>query len=175
MGFVPFDPFKTAEEQVRELPDNLDMVFMHHDFVDFGGDHVIPTKLLAEKGIMKVINGHDHVARTEIRHGVEVQMTGSMQPYSHAEDPDGLWYVTTTLNQLGDVRDKNIRLVLRTGEEAPTDLDCLSLTIVRELDPVVDALEVETFDLLEALDQALAGLEIKDELMEKFRDHSPVS
>jgi DNA repair exonuclease SbcCD nuclease subunit len=177
VAFVPFCPFTPVEEQVRQLPDNLDCVFMHHDFVDFGGDQVIPTTLLAEKGIRRVINGHDHIARTETRHGVEVIMTGSMQPYSHAEDPEELFYVTRTLGQLGDVRDKHVRLVLTEGEEPPPGLDCLSLTAKRVADEIddIEPMNIETLDVGLALEQALEGLSIKNILMEAFRDHSAVS
>jgi DNA repair exonuclease SbcCD nuclease subunit len=176
LAFVPFCPFTPVEEQIRQLPDGLELVFMHHDFVDFGGDQVIPTKLLAEKGITRVVNGHDHVARTETRHGVEVIMTGSMQPYSHAEDPDERFYVTTTLDRLGDVTNKHVRLALREGEDPPADLDCLSLTIqrvqnVEEIEPM----NIETLDVGLALEQALEGLSIKDTLMGAFHDHSTVS
>lgn len=172
LGFVPYDPFVSAEDQVRELPDNLTTVFMHHDYTDFGGDHVIPTALLAEKGITRVINGHDHVARTEKRHGVTVEMTGSMQPYSHAEDAEGRLYVTTHLPIQGDVRNKNVRLILRDGEEAPTDLDCLSLIIRRE--QAEETLEVDTddfdsFDLAAALAEAVHP-DVRDQVMEKFHE-----
>ena len=176
LAFVPFCPFTSAEDQIRQLPDGLDCVFMHHDFTDFGGDHVIPTRLLAEKGIKRVINGHDHIARTEKRHGVEVIMTGSMQPYSHAEDPEERLYLTRTLDQLGDAKNKNVRLVLAEGEVAPDDLDCLSLAIQRvqsleELEPM----NIASLDVNRALAEALDGLSIKDELLKVFDDHASLS
>ena len=176
IGFVPFCPFTSAEDQVRQLPDGLELVFMHHDFVDFGGQHVIPTRLLAEKGILRVINGHDHIARTERRHGVDVIMTGSMQPYSHAEDPDERLYVTRTLDQLEDVRDKNVRLILAEGEVPPDDLDCLSLTIRRkQAVDEVEPLDITSLDVGRALTEALDGLSIKHELMKVYDDFAPIS
>ena len=177
VAFIPFDPFKPVAETIKGLPDGLGCLFMHHDFVDFGGDQVIPTKLLAEKGIKRVVNGHDHVARTEKRHGVEVVMTGSMQPYSHAEDPEGRFYITTTLDRLpADIQNMNVRLILREGEVAPEDLDCLSLTIQREQKvEEVEQVDIDTLDVPAALAQALDGLSIKDTLMERFHDHATVS
>lgn len=176
VGFVPYCPFTPVADQIEQLPDGLDCVFMHHDYVDFGGAHVIPTKLLASKRIMKVVNGHDHIARVETRHGVEVTMTGSMQPYSHAEDPEERLYITTTLDRLGDVRSMNVRLILRDGEVAPEDLDCLSLIIQREQSvDEVQQMDIDTLDVPVALAQALEGLSIKNTLLERFHDHSSVS
>lgn len=176
MGFVPYCPFTPVVEQVAKLPNGLGVVFMHHDFVDFGGDHVIPTEALAERDITLVVNGHDHLARTETRHGVTVQMTGSMQPYSHAEDPHGNWYVTVTLDELEglDVYDKNVRVRLREGESLPTDLDCLSLTAIRaeasDVEVKIDTTEFDTLDMEGLLARKLDGLSIKDELLEAFRN-----
>jgi len=176
IAFIPFCPFTPVEEQVRQLPDGLEIVFMHHDFTDFGGQHVIPTRLLAEKGILRVVNGHDHIARTERRHGVEVIMTGAMQPLSHAEDPDERLYVTRTLGRLEDVHDRNLCLLLAEGEVPPDDLDCLSLTI-RRVQSVDEAepLDITTLDVGRALTEALDGLSIKDELLKVYDDYATVS
>lgn len=173
-GFVPFNAFRSAEDLVAELPDGLERVFMHHDYLDYGGPHVIPTRLLASKGIFNVTNGHDHIARVEKRHGVTVTMTGSMQPYSHAEDPEGDWYRTVTLDQLQDLdaTDLNIRVMLAEGESLPTDLDCLSLIAKRisvdeaEGDPV-DTTEFETFDIASELEKLLP-VSIREEVMGVF-------
>ena len=174
-GFVGYDAFVSAEDAIAKLPDNLDAIFTHYDFVDFGGDHVLPTKLLAEKGITKVYNGHDHVARTETRDGVEVVMTGSMQPYTHAEDKSGQFYVTVTLDELAqiDATNLNVRVRLREGEALPTDLDCLSLTSIRadaddDGEVEVDTSEFESLEIRHMLAVTLDGLRCKDELMELY-------
>ena len=170
LGFIPYDAFTSAEDQVRQLPDGLTTVFMHHDVVDFGGEHVIPTKLLAEKGILHVVNGHDHLARQVVRDGVTIDIHGSLQPYSHAEDPDGRLYRTIELPITEDVSMLNVRVLLREGETLPADLDCLSLTAKRieAEDITVDTTEFETFDIPGMLASVLDGLSIKDELMERF-------
>lgn len=170
-GFVPFDAFTPVEDQCRLLSDNLKTVFMHHDYTDFGGDHVIPTKLLKSKGITTVINGHDHLARSEARHGVEVHLTGSLQPYTHAEDDSGDLYVTVTLDELAtmDVTNKNVRVILHEGEDLPADLDCLSLIAKREsvIPQDVDTTDFDTFDIKTALSEALHP-SVREEVMEKF-------
>lgn len=170
MAFVGYQPFRPTSEVVADLPDGVTTVFGHWDIVDFGGDNVIPTKLLAEKGITTAYSGHDHLARELVRDGVQVIVTGSMQPYSHAEDPDSRLYVTTTLPIEGDMTDKNVRVLLNEGESLPLDLDCLSLTAKRieAEDVTIDTTEFETFDIPSMLSQVLEGLSIKDELMERF-------
>lgn len=173
-GFVPYSAFKPTAELVAQLPDNLDAVFGHWDVVDFGGDNVIPTKLLAKKGIDRAYTGHDHLARIQERDGVEIFVTGSMQPYSHAEDPDGRLYRTVTLEELAtlDTRDLNIRVRLKEGETLPTDLDCLSLTAIRgETETYeVDTSDFESLDVGQMLASVLEGLSIKDAILEKFHD-----
>jgi len=175
-GFVPYCPFSPVEDQVKQLPDSLEILFMHHDYADWGGDHVIPTQLLKKKKILLVVDGHDHLARTEKRHGVTVKIVGSLQPFTHAEDGTGEFYKTVTLADLEDLdtENLNIRVLLREGETLPADLDCLSLTAKRITDEdekiEVDTSEFETLDLKQMLANALDGLTIKDQLMEEFEN-----
>lgn len=170
LGFVGYQPFRPTAEVVAELPDGLSAVYGHFDVVDFGGDNVIPTKLLAEKGISQAYSGHDHLARELDRDGVHVTVTGSMQPYSHAEDPEGKLYITTPLPIERDVTNLNVRVLLQEGESLPADLDCLSLTAKRieAEDVTVDTSDFETFDIPSMLAGVLEGLSIKDELLERF-------
>lgn len=177
LGFVPFHPFKPTEELVAQLPSGLEAVFGHWDIVDFGGNNVIPTKLLAEKGLPLAISGHDHVARTETRHGVEIIVTGSMQPYTHAEDPDHDFYRTVTLDELKNIPDLtnlNVRVLLREGEVLPDDIDCLSLTAKRvgndDEDMTIDTAQFESLDLRTMLGSVLEGLLCKDTLLAQFEE-----
>lgn len=175
-GFVPYHPFKPTVELVAELPDGLEAVFGHWDIQDWGGDNVIPTQLLAEKQIPLAISGHDHLARTERRHGVDIIVTGSMQPYTHAEDPTGQFYRTVTLEELEglDTSDLNLRILLKEGESLPEDVDCLSITAKRVTDPdekiEVDTSEFESLDLADMLSIALDGLSCREELLMKFKE-----
>lgn len=176
LGFVPYHPFKPTTSLVEELPDNLSAVYGHWDIQDWGGDNVIPTKLLAEMGITQAISGHDHVGRIEERDGVVITVTGSMQPYTHAEDRTGLFYRTLELADLEglETENLNLRVLLREGESLPTDIDCLSITARRITDEdeklEVDTSEFESLSLDDMLGKALEGLSIKDELMEAFRN-----
>ena len=169
-GFVPFSAFRPTTDLVDQLPDDLTAVFGHWDIQDWGGDNVIPTALLAKKGITLAVSGHDHLAREETRNGVKIIVTGSMQPFTHAEDPNGDLYVTTGLPIEGDVTNKNVRVILKPGETLPADLDCLSLTGRRESveKMEVDTSEFDSLDLGEMLGSALDGLSVKDEIMGAF-------
>lgn len=168
---IPYNPFEPVADTLAELPlEEGQTLFMHHDFTDFGGEQVIPTERMQG---LTVVNGHDHLARTEVRHGVTVEMTGSMQPYTHAEDADGDLYITCRLDEIpDDCRDVNVRVLLEEGEVLPDDLDCLSLigkrAVKQDEDEVaVDTSEFDNFDLRTALGDVLHPL-VKDELMEKF-------
>ncbi|MDF0603319.1 metallophosphoesterase [Psychromarinibacter sp. C21-152] len=174
-GFVPYSLFQPTEELVAELPDQLDAVFGHWDIVDHGGHNVIPTKLLAAKNITTAVSGHDHLPRQEKRHGVDITVTGSMQPYTHAEDDTGWLYVTTTLDELEkfDTTNLNVRVLLKEGETLPENVDCLSLTAKRVTDEDEDGVEIDTsefesLDLRSLLGGALEGLSCKDRLLEEF-------
>lgn len=176
-GFVPYTPFQPTSALVEALPDGLNAVFGHWDVQDWGGDNVIPTQILAAKAINLAITGHDHLARQEKRHGVDIILTGSMQPFSHAEDPNGDWYVTLTLDELEPdaVQDKNVRVLLREGETLPGDLDCLSLTAKRIPDQdqeeiAIDTRAFESLDLKVMLAEVLDGLDCKNALLAKFEE-----
>jgi predicted phosphodiesterase len=175
-GFVPYHAFKPTVDLVSALPRGLEAVFGHWDIVDFGGDNVIPTKLMADQGVKLAVSGHDHVARTERFHGVDVIVTGSMQPYTHAEDNNGEWYVTLTLDELEPeaVKDKNVRILLREGETLPADLDCLSLTAKRvtseEEKLEVDTSDFDSVDMKDLLARTLEGLSCKDRLLSLFEE-----
>lgn len=173
MAALPYHPFRSAEEILDETPGNLSVVFGHWDIQDWGGHNVIPTELMSRRGIQLAVSGHDHLAREEKRNGVDILVTGSMQPYSHAEDNTGAWYRTVTLEQLAqiDPTGLNIRVLLKEGETLPADIDCLSLTAkrVESEDTIeVDTSDFDSLDLGQMLARELEGLSIKNLLMEAF-------
>ncbi len=177
--FVPFDPFG-YDNLEQHLTEPVDAVFSHFDIVDFGGSNVIPSKLFARHGITRVFNGHDHVARVERLDGIEIILTGSMQPFSHAEDKTATFYVTLTLAELAgrDVKNMNVRILLADGETLPTDIDCLSLTAKRVSSDEVVTVDTTTFDAIDLgdmLSTALGGLAVKDLIMGFYNDHKSVS
>lgn len=153
-GFVPWSPFKSAQElsyelvgllkqetemiqtthQLVDLPPVLG-VFGHWDVESYGGDHdfnMVPTALLSK--VTKTIwTGHVHKPSQFERDGVTVHVVGSMQPYAHGEDPHIRWYKTTSFEEFsayGDTekawcRNINLRVLVKEGQHAEP-IDCLS-------------------------------------------------
>lgn len=172
LGFFPWHPFIDARKMVESINQPLKAAFGHWDKDDFGQNkpNLIPTDALA-KLTKLAISGHVHTPVEFKRNEVRVIMTGSMQPYSFAEDPAGTLYVTYTLDQLKeqDLSDKCVRIRLRQGEELPTDLDCLQLIPKRVDDGDRPSIEVEfeEFDLKKQFEDACAEEGVKDATMKE--------
>lgn len=159
-GFVPWHPFRTAREQVQFLIDSLagrrlEAVFGHWDVEAFGDDsNLVPTDLLSLV-TDRVFTGHIHLPGQFRRHGVDVTVTGSMEPYSHAEDPNGVLYRTMSLQELLEMQSScpavlnqlNVRVLLQEGEVLPTGVECLSLVGRRVEADAVDATALTMEDL----------------------------
>lgn len=163
VAFFPWQWEVTAKDQVDELSGNYVCAVGHWDLSDFGGntDHLCPTTLLQERGAAEIYSGHYHVAG---RYGV-VECTGSMQPYTHGEDPDGKLYRTVTLAELEDLdaTNLNLRVVLAPGETLP-EVDCLSIIPMRQDEPEAQVFEgdvgLDDFNLNVVLSQKFEELEV---------------
>lgn len=137
IALFPWEWTRSAEEQVADLEgQEYYAAIGHWDLQSFGGDdsHLAPVNLFAED--VKLYSGHWHLPGEYKVSGRTVHCTGSMQPYTHAEDPDGGIYVTLTLDEFNEIdpftlKDKCVRILLKAGEELPADLDCLALTAKR--------------------------------------------
>ena len=192
MGFIPWTPFKDAEEMAERFIAGtgdleIKVIFGHWDVEAFGDktENLIPTKILSQVTDC-IVNGHIHtfIEQEFDRDGVHVILTGSMQPYTHAENPLGVLYQTLTLAEFEaldpeEYRDLNIRLLLSPGQDLPTDVDCLSLTSKRlvedEEGEQVDIDEFMNLDLGGLLAKRLAGNPVADRIMEKFNADETVS
>jgi DNA repair exonuclease SbcCD nuclease subunit len=170
---VPFHPFKNAEEYARELVDaqkaywagSVEPVrflaaFGHWDIDNFGEEktpNLVPAEILYEV-TSHVFTGHVHLptrkqVQVDQEGGVEVVGTGSMQPYTFAEDPEGRIYRTVTLAQAIQMQATEnlcLRVVLQEGEELPTNVECLQM-VKRRADAVDEDEDIEVqlmnFDL----------------------------
>lgn len=161
-----------AESQVSQIAGSeADIAVGHWDLQSFGGDnsHLVPTKSLIERfGINLVIfSGHYHLPGGYKVDGIPVMCTGSMQPYTHSEDPTGELYVTMTLDELEQIdsdtlKNKCVRIELEPGQELP-DLDCLSITAkMKSLDDEED-LQIDAtddFNFAELLAQKLEDVAV---------------
>lgn len=114
----------------------------HWDLTDFGPSidgcvHLAPTNsLLRTFGPnTDMFSGHYHKPGIYNVGGWNVMCTGSMEPYSHGEDPDGKLYVTLSLEDAlsaapETLRGKHVRVKLMPGETLP-ELDALAVTPLR--------------------------------------------
>ena len=165
IAVIPWHPTLTALELVEKYADDLKwnyggVAYGHWDLVAIGDTtNLIPAGRLLELGFKSAVTGHDHLAREMVVLGLPVTVTGSMQPYSHAEDPDELIYVTRTLTQAlaGDWADKCLRITLDPTEVLDTPIECLSLQLARGKDDGAEAAQVdfEEFDFDALLTQAV--------------------
>lgn len=164
LGFIPYHPFKSSDEMIEDYKieaNNLPTLalFGHWDLDSFSSEmphNILPIAKIAELGTgIDVYTGHIHNAEErDYPTDIHLEVVGSMQPYSHAEDPTSEFYVTLTMEQLYKVDPRTlknmcIRVILKDGESLP-DIDCLQLTGKREGDPEEDEeidVEMVAFDM----------------------------
>lgn len=173
--FVPHHPFETSVQYLqRQSPRFIRkqqkfIALGHWDIDDYGRDRaetlgLVPWELFTKDLCEGVITGHDHNRRRYVHaeSGVEVFVTGSMQPYAHGQDPadsDDPMYLTLSLAEVKArveenpeaFKDKCLRIVLDEGEEPVSDIQCLQINFKRALagqsnDAVLDV-AVDSFDL----------------------------
>lgn len=168
--FYPWQWGVPALEQVEQHgSSSCHTAIGHWDLQSFGGDdsHICPVKaLLNLNPNVSLYSGHYHEEKTYQLEGVNVVCTGSMQPYTHAEDPTGELYVTLTLAEAlarDDLQDKCVRVLLEPGESLP-QIDCLQLTpkrVGKEVNEIEMAdLGLGGFDVAGALKQEMSDNEV---------------
>lgn len=184
-GVLAWEPFRTAEETALTLEKmwleskqpKLDFVFTHCDLESFGGStfNVLPADVL-RRITSKVYNGHVHTPETRMIQGLEVVNVGSMQPYSHAEDPDSRLYRTISFEEVtqaypGVFHDLNLRVLLEPGQVLP-EIDCLSIipkTSVEAPGEVPDiAVELQDFNLQALMAQSLSDAQVGPTVAQKI-------
>lgn len=177
IAFYPWQWDRSALEQVEQNHSHgCEAAIGHWDLMSFGGDdsHIAPTDALMEAhgGNVSVFSGHYHEEGIFKVGDISVTCTGSMQPYTHAEDPNGDLYVTLTPDQIAEIdpdelRDKCVRVLLQPGEELP-ELDCLQLTSKRA-DAESEEIElgevgIGAFDLHAVLAEEFNANEVPDQV-----------
>jgi DNA repair exonuclease SbcCD nuclease subunit len=132
----PWHPFKSASDVVSESGVAPAVaVFGHWDIMGFGGHNtnLIPLDLLGAISNC-IYTGHVHTPSVLRRGDLVVTVVGSLQPYSHDEDPKGRFYIDRRLEELKateDYTNKCVRLLLKPDEDVPEAFDCLQLTVKR--------------------------------------------
>ncbi|KQS84331.1 hypothetical protein ASG58_21410 [Rhizobium sp. Leaf383] len=149
--FYPWHPLWDAKETLSKITDKI--LFGHFD-VEFGEHNMVPTEL----GFERIFTGHDHKARRLKRHGTEVIVVGSMQPYAHGEEADDSLYVTLRPEEVpaaGDLRNKCVRIL----GQFDGDIDCLQITYKQEKtadDGSIEQVTLGDFDMERLFGEAFA-------------------
>lgn len=139
---------------------NITTVVCHLDKISYGNEaNVIPYDFFAYHGIKMVISGHEHKPYHFYEQGMEIIGTGSLLPYSHAEDDGEEIYVTLkSINEFeayaqdNDISGKHIRLILDEADQERVaelkDVNSLSLKVVKKgVDvAVLDMSTIDTID-----------------------------
>lgn len=189
--FLPWDPIRSAREQVELLISQFDspegcVFFTHMDLDSFGGDdhNLMPYDLLESLKPEAVFNGHVHKPEKRIySKDLVIHNVGSLQPYAHGEEVDDSLYVTVDLAtfELDPAAYKNrcVRILLSPGETLPEDIDVLQLTVKRITevnDEEIDEVEIEDFDFnvlfMKKLSEAGVNKTIVDELWASFANQN---
>lgn len=174
--FFPWEWDVGAEEQALRLIEEFipaeypeyRIAVGHWDLKSFGGhdEHLCPTKILKKGfGVGGIYSGHYHTPGEYVVDGVAVYCTGSLEPYSHGEDPGAEIYVTAPLKEVQAnperFTDKCVRVILAPGEEVPIDLDCLAVTALRTQGESIEVPEIQMdgFDWDKVLKNELAQVD----------------
>jgi hypothetical protein len=107
---------------------------------------------------------------------VTVVVVGSMQPYSHGEDPNNNIYVTVPLEIITqrllkdptEFHNKCVRVLLKKGEEIPANLDVLQLSFkyVDQDEKEENEVQMEIFSFRELFMGCMTENEIPEETAE---------
>lgn len=182
--FVGYDPVTPLADRITEAHRGAKAAFFHAETESFGNDfNLIPFKKLAELGITKVINGHEHRKDRITRDGVDIEIVGSLQPYAHGEEFDDNLYVTLSLADLetaGDLTHKCVRILLEPGETLDREIDALQLTVKRKVEKAdQQTVTLGEFDIEALFSQAFAEAGVSDDLTQtmltRFHDRRLVS
>lgn len=181
LAFFAWHPVIKAVDNVETFGEGATVAFGHWDIESYGGndDNLIPTAALAAAGMTKAYTGHIHQSQEFNRDGVDVVVTGSMQPYAHGEESDDQLYTTITKSELEDLdplwlQSRCVRVVLQPGEILDQEINCLQLTIKKvtaEEDALPDV-SLGDFDMeslfLQAFKDAGVSTGVTDRLLSQF-------
>lgn len=179
IGYCPWHPTNSAKTLAFHLfergqhdgIDSLDVVVGHWDVESFGGSdfNLVPTAELAHF-TSTIVTGHIHQPQTIEEEDVTIHVTGSLEPFTHGEDPDGKLYVTLTVEQYEEdptkYKDKCLRFLLDSGETLPQGLNCLAVT-TKKVSATEDKIEVkldDSFNLEKIFKQCMAEKAVSENL-----------
>jgi calcineurin-like phosphoesterase family protein len=178
--FFPWQWDRTALEQLDDIKLWTNTAVGHWDLVDYGGDtgHLCPAGKLHENGVTNIYSGHWHLAGSYNVDGVDVTCTGSMQPMTHAEDPEGKMYVTLTAEEYArtdgaTLKDRYVRVLCGPGEQVEAPETCLGFKVQKlsEEQKVEERVTLGDFDIDKILDKHLKKQEVPEEVASEIKEH----
>lgn len=180
IALFPWEWDRTAEEQLADVDaGTFDTAIGHWDLVAFDEnhtDHLCPAQQLIDMGAKKLYSGHWHVAGDYKVDGHTVHCTGSMQPMTHAEDPDGKLYVTMSLSEYeatdpAKLKDKYVRVIAEEGDVVDTLEDCLGFKVQRAASTEEDqVVEVDDFKVSDVVQKNLDKHQVPAEVATFIKD-----
>ena len=174
----PYDAFKSTVDLFSEenFPEGskFGALFGPWDTQSCGGsDHnLLPYYMCATTDL--IVTGHEHNPKEFMRDQTKIIVTGSLLPYSFAEDAEGKIYVTKTLSEFeADPQaysDKCLRLVLKKGEEVPENISALQLQVkyVNEEKEEEIAVVMEDFSMKTLFNQCMAENNVSEETAKPY-------
>lgn len=166
--FEAYNAFKVTDYEMeisdRYAAASKKIAFGHWDSIDISGSGYLPSSDLLT-GSDLVVSGHEHTYKESFypTHPTKpVLFTGSLQPYSHAEDPDKEKYITVKAEDLSnydlakDFKYKCLRIEC-TPSFAPTEaIECLSLSFKVIVPEVVQTTSDEQLEGTESYSDRLS-------------------
>lgn len=196
LTFDCYFPFQEDRVSFKDIikesfdPEVSFITFGHYDNVDILGNEYLPLPDFLEYSDL-IVSGHYHTpvlssyALDDVKKSSrKVVFAGSMQPYTHAEDPDKYIYITLTPEELEDIdlktlKNKCVRIYCDNDFALTSTLDCLSLSYLykekeEELDePTLQAIEnTYTSSMITAMTNIQTESEYEKELLIMFKEKS---
>lgn len=184
IALFPWEWDRTALDQLEDLKnDTFEVAVGHWDLVAYDDahmDHYCPAEALIKMGAKTLYSGHWHVAGDYKVEGHTVHCTGSMQPMTHAEDPEGKLYKTMTLEEYEEtdkatLKDCYVRVIADETDIVEPLTDCLGFKVQKkaaEYEYDYEPVEVDSFDSKEVVKNAMKKHEVpadvSDFIMERI-------
>lgn len=149
-----YNPFENTELDLKYITEleSIDTPIItvgHFDGFEINGKGYTPTPKMKELSNL-IVSGHEHTYKELQLDSVSILFTGSMQPYSHAEDPMSDYYITLDCDILDDLdlstlKNKFVRILRDSDFELKESFDCMSLTYqLKEQDTTKEEIDLAT-------------------------------
>ena len=162
--YDPYNSYSSVEEivlsEIKQDKNNTLISFGHWDTFEFTETGYYPNQHILSYSDL-TCSGHIHIPMeytynyVNKESGISLKgktlITGSMQPYSHSEDPEKLLYITIKSNELDkynlseDFKNKCVRIDCDSLFILSEPVDCLSLTL-RVVETKKEQVAIETED-----------------------------